>query len=283
MRNGVSDLRIGDVSCGIFGECPYQSMCVAPDRLECFIGLDSKGRDPLNSIQWDGRAPNLKCTFDLDKIDRADQLAVYMEKFNAQHSNTLLSAFCTKQISGPCPKGLESGCSKLLATNENGRVCRQWLSSLPRDTQDATMRDYCLRNDTNDCKCINRTTDPEYDRVKELNNYFTDNCWYKPCANSENIYLVPNRLSENTCAVNVCQQIIDAHAKGTIEISGNVNNINCNFAKGDIVPPSTPADTPKPPPTTPDKSVLVWLRSNWIVPAIAILFVAIFIVGKITV
>src|SRR5579864_3712283 len=277
VRDGVRDLAVDTISCGIFGECPQQNVCLQPDVLECTIGRDSKGNDPLLAIQWDERAPNLKCTYNLDYIDRVDQLNVYMDKFDEQHKNTLYSAFCGKRVDSPCPSKLAGGCSRFLALDETGNACRRWMSTLPRDTQDAVMRDYCLRNDTIDCKCINRTSDPDYERVKDLNNYFTDNCWYKPCANSENVYLVPNRLSENACATNVCQQIIDAHAKGQIEITGNTNNINCNFGGGpQPIPPNPTPHAPEPPDQPHFKR---WLRENWIIPALVVVLIAFLLVS----
>lgn len=265
---GVPDLEIGKVSCR--STCPEQNMCVRPDRKECYIGKSSDGNDPLLAVYWDQKAPNLLCAYNLDHIDKVDQLRVYATKFkDTPYIDTMMGAFCGKKVFRDCAPGLQRDgkyheCSRYLTTNEEGKMCRDWLASLPRDRQDALMRNYCLSNDTLDCKCINRSTDPEYNKMKSLTNYFSDNCWYKPCSNSESIYLVPNRLTEGQCATNVCQQIIDAHAQGNITIEGNTSQINCNFKEGDIKqPPNSNPNTPK----------FDWLTNYWyvILGALAIL------------
>lgn len=238
----VRDPIVDTVQCPSF--CPSQNICLKPNRDECYIGLNSDGLDPLINIEWDREAPNLRCVFDLNKIDRADQLRVYESKFaNSPYVNTLMGALCGKRVSKNCGGGLKE-CSRYVATDEEGKMCRNWLASLPRDIQDAEMTSYCLENDTPDCKCINRTTDPEYDRLKTLSNYFNDNCWYKPCASSAS--LVPHRTSSQHCAENVCQQIIEASAKGNVIIDGNTSDINCNFKDGALKPVDTkPVDTPQ--------------------------------------
>lgn len=228
---GVQDLKIGESACPRL--CPNQNICLQPDREECTIGLSSTGKDPLLSVTWDERAPNLKCIYDLNNIDTADQLRVYNTKFpTTQNLNTIMSAFCgEKHVSTTCATGLNEQCSRFLARDEEGRLCRDWLATLSNDRQDMVMRDYCLSNDTIDCKCINRSTDSEYNKLKSIGNYFSDNCWYKPCTNSSSIYLVPTNLSSKTCATNVCQQIIEAHTNGNIDIEGNTTQIDCTFSK----------------------------------------------------
>lgn len=251
---GVRDLEIGKSSCG--WQCPEQNVCLKPDREECAIGLDSKGNDPLFDVQWDEKAPKLKCVYDLDNIDRIDQIEVYKSKFPNNHNvDTMIGSFCGKRASA-CSDGLKGECSGYLSSGDKGDMCRLWLADQSVSRQDALMRDYCLHNDTEDCKCIRRNEDPAYNKIKALGNYFSDNCWYKPCSNSETIYLVPNKVSDGTCATNVCQQIIDAHAEGEVDITNNVNKINCTFNPGDI----------KPKQQTPDESTTTTydiLLNNW--------------------
>jgi hypothetical protein len=249
----VPDMEIGKAGCALL--CPSQNVCLRPDRSECWIGLDSKGQDPLLKVTWDERAPNLSCVYDLDRIDSIDQLRAFDRQFNSDSlNNNLVGAFCGKHVSSHCADGLGGECSRYLSLDEGGKLCREWLSLRPRDVQDAAMREYCLNNNTLDCKCINRTTDPDYSRLKSLGNYFSDGCWFKPCSNSESIYLVPNRVSSAQCATNVCQQIIDAHAQGKVDITGNVNQINCSFAENDLTPSARNPVT-----------WYEWLSTNWIV------------------
>lgn len=241
---GIQDHEIGKQWCP--RGCSDQNICAKPDRKECTIGLDSNGRDPLIRTVWDEKAPNIECAYELDKIDRVEQLQVYASKFkDSPYIDTMMGAFCGKHVSTDCASGLDNECSRYLSTDEEGKMCRQWMATLSRDSQDALMRNYCLSNSTKDCKCINRSTDPEYNRMKSLSNFFSDNCWYKPCSNSESIYLVPHRLTENKCATNICQQIIDAHAQGNVTIEGNTSQINCNFKADEFQPnpPQTPQST----------------------------------------
>lgn len=239
-------------------------MCLAPDPRECEIGVSSRGFNPFEQIVWDQSAPNIACTFNLDHIDTADQLREFSRKFPKNLRDTLMTSFCGSQVTINCAPGLETGCSRFLTTDDEGILCRDWLASLSKDRQDAVMRNYCLGNNTDDCKCINRTFDPDYENVKVLSNYFSDNCWYRPCANNSSIYLVPNALFEKQCATNVCQQIIDVQTQGQVDVSGNTNNINCNFKEGEMVPPK---------PIHSESNLMIFVRDNWIVLAASVLII----------
>lgn len=263
---GIPDLEIGKSSCG--WQCPEQNLCLKPDKNECNIGLDSKGNDPLFDVEWDEKAPKLKCVYDLDNIDKIDQIEIYKSKFPNNHNvDTIIGSFCGKRTSSNCPKELNGECSRYLSLGDDGKLCRLWLADQSESRQDALMRDYCLHNDTEDCKCIKRNSDPSYNKIKALGNYFSDNCWYRPCSNSESVYLVPNKVSEHTCATNVCQQIIDAHADGDVDISNNINQINCTFNPGDIKQPKKKPDNGDKPPSTPSTpSTTHWydiFLNNW--------------------
>ena len=228
-RHGVIDLKVGDISCGVFGECPYQHQCVAPDPGECDIGNSSNGENPLTFIGWDKEAPNIKCVFDLAKIDRIDQLNQYKKQFNGEFVGTVNSTFCEQKVN-TCPTGFTGeGCSRLRSVGDDGEFCRSWLATLPSKEADAIMQNYCLLNNTTECKCINRLNDPEYQRTKKVAP-FSDNCWYKPCAVAQSIYLVPHELDERTdCPKNICQQIIDVADARKVDINDIKTNINCSF------------------------------------------------------
>lgn len=232
---GIQDPTHSFIDCGFWTS--RQKRCTTRNPEECFVGLSSVGRDPFESIMWDVAPPDVKCTYALNDIDTAEQLAEFRTKFPADKGyDDLMTKFCLARVVRNCPASFQpdSGCSRLVAHDKEGEECRTWMAGKSRDEQDAHMRTYCLRNDTEDCKCINRTIDdPEYDRLKtHLGGAISDNCWYKPCSNAESVFLVPHRLSSQPCESNVCQQIIEAHATGTVDISGNREVINCDFGDG---------------------------------------------------
>lgn len=234
---GVQDPVVGSVPCG-FG-CPPQNICLKPDRAEAFIGLSSNGEDPLIHICWNVRPPNLRCVYDVDKINTASQINTLMRLYSEIQITHLMRAFCTQPIS-TCPNGMNK-CSRLLSTDESGEMCREWMERLPSDSyRDSVMREYCLFNNTDDCRCINRTKHDEFNNVQGEMNAITlasTRCWYKPCQDNNNLLL--NVEQKQECNANICQSIIDAHAQGNVNIEGNKSSINCNFDKASTTPTTT--------------------------------------------
>jgi hypothetical protein len=233
IRNGVRDPIVGSVDCCL--GCKPQHQCGAPDRNECFIGLNSQGRDPLISCEWDIVVPNLKCVYDLTMIDQPDQLVKYREQFSNDYTNTAYSQFCDAEVT-TCTDDVNS-CSRYRSINQDGDLCRDWLSTLSLRKQDAAMENYCIHHNSLDCRCINRSTDKEYMRAKAVAP-FPDKCWFIPCANAESLYLVPTKTEDanDHCPVNICQQIIQISDAQKVDIDSVSNNINCNFVKEDNVP-----------------------------------------------
>lgn len=245
---GIQDPKVDEVSCG-WG-CSKQNVCLKPNRQEANIGLSSRGEDPLIYITWNVAPPNLRCIYDLDKIDTAAQINALMRIFPEIQVNHVMRAFCTQPVS-TCSNGTDQ-CSRLNSLDESGGMCREWMARLPSDTyRDSVMREYCLHNNTKDCQCINRTQSKEFNSLQGEMNALTlasTRCWYKPCQDNSNLLLHVEQQQE--CNANICQSIIDAHAEGNVTIKGNKSSISCNFNKTlQQPPPPTPTPTPAPTPT----------------------------------
>lgn len=226
---GVQDMKTGDHSCGL--GCPTQNICLKPDRSEADIGKSSKGLDPLIALVWDIKPPNLRCIYNVDNIDTPSQINALKRLFPHEQVDHVMRAFCGG-TSEQCTFNVKL-CSKLKSLDESGVMCREWLSSLPTDElRDSVRREFCLNNNTDDCKCINRSKQPDFIKLRngmDAQTLASTRCWYKPCENNSNILLDVEQKQQ--CIANVCQNIINAHARGNIDINTNTSNINCSFTK----------------------------------------------------
>ena len=224
---GIQDLQIDTHSCGL--GCPQQNVCLRPDRDEASIGLSRSGLDPLVSLTWDLKPPALKCVYDVNRIDTLSQINKLRNLFPEDQVNHIMGEFCSLQ-STSCPSGRKL-CSLLTSIGEPGEICRDWLSKLPSASiRDAVRKEYCIYEDTDDCKCINRTKHAEYNDLKtgvDPNTLLAAKCWYKPCEDGDNLLLESEQAS--ACSPNICQNIINAHAKGNINIRDNESSISCSF------------------------------------------------------
>jgi hypothetical protein len=240
------------------GFCPGQRSCVPPDATECEIGLSSHGADPMQSAKWDGAAPHLACTFDLDKIDRYEQVQNFINTFGS--NDRVMGAFCERP-GVACAPGMKT-CSKLKSTDVGADVCRLWFGGLASDSlRDAVATSYCYRYDTEDCRCINRSLTDEYRKLK-LGNPIPDNCWFVPCANPSR-YFVPSDLQKGSpCPENVCEVVFDTFKNRDVNIYDN--DITCNFA----------------PPAAPTATIVVFLEAYWPYIALVLLFAALFVTNR---
>ena len=257
--HNIGDWEIGtDSCCG--GFCTSQPRCAHPDRDECEIGRSSKGKDPLIYYGWDKQAPNLKCIYNLDKIDTRAQVLAYKDKFG--ENNDIEAKYCTQKIT-TCPKGMKE-CSRLKSIGEGGNECRMWFERQPTHIQNATIQNYCLRHNTEDCKCINRADNSAYQAMKGAHS-INDGCWYTACANRSGKYLVPTQLANPTCPDKMCQVLFDIVEDGNVSIDHVQNDIVCKFDRhpsdpSKPLPPKPhvagPPDPLVPKPAKPDKTFL---------------------------
>lgn len=253
--NNISDWEIDSRPC-CGGICQSQPLCVHPDRDECFIGNDENKASPLLSYQWDGRAPRLKCTYDLNKISTRNQVQNFTDKFGL--NNDVMAKFCTQKVT-TCPFGLKE-CSRLKSTTSEGDECRQWFEAQSSHVQDAAIQSYCLKNNTPDCDCVNRFQSSVYNALKGAH-IINDGCWYTPCTTRAK-NLIPSQLLNPTCPDKMCQQIYDIVNAGNVTIKDVENVINCDFS-GYNPPPSPPTATS-------------FFSSPWIMLALGVFLIIVF-------
>lgn len=224
---GENALRSG--CCG--GVCRHQPVCVHPDIRECEIGRGVNNEDPIISYGWDRTAPNLKCVYNLDNINTRSQVSKFTDKFGM--NDDVEMKYCTQKVT-TCPNRMKN-CSRLKSIGEGGDECRKWFESKPNNIQDATIQNYCLKNNTEDCKCVNRAKNDAY--IAGKGSYvFSDGCWYIPCANKSGQYLVPSNLINPDCPNNVCTQVLEFVKTGNVSIDNLKNNIMCDFNSSQKTP-----------------------------------------------
>ena len=244
ITNGVRDWQLpdSDESSCCHGLCRHQPVCVHPDRDECDIGFGMNKEDPLISYDWDARAPHLRCTFDLDKINTRDQVLKFQDKFGM--NDDIEMKYCTQKVQ-TCPNGMKN-CSRLKSIGEGGDECRKWFEKQPVNVQDASIQNYCLRNNTDDCKCVNRSKSDAY-RTAKGSYVFSDGCWYVPCANKSGQYLVPSQLVNPTCPDNVCTQVYNFVKTRDVKLDNIKNDIMCDFSSktSPVKPVPIPGPTPE--------------------------------------
>ena len=240
--------------------CPESApMCAPIDPNECSIGLNSKGEEPMTQFGWDGNPPNLICSYDLDKIDRYAMLLDYQKLWGT--GDDLMTRFCKKPANPKdCPMQIKS-CSILKSTADGSDQCREWYAKLPSDHErDAIDQDYCFRNSTDDCRCINRNLSDEYNFLKR-GNPMNDKCWFIPCANPS-VYFVPSELTNGDCPANVCSILFETYKDRDVHIYDN--DIVCNFG-----PPS-------PSPIPDEQTIIAFVKKYWIYPTLLIILFAIY-------
>ena len=220
--NGIQDPTLRDETC-CSGICTSQPVCMSPSSYSCDIGKSSKNENPLIHVTWDGTPPNIKCIYDLDKIDTTEQAKNFTSLFGP--NDELQNKICFQPVT-KCTGDLTE-CSRIKSLDTYSDVCRLWYENLPPATQDAYMQSYCIRHNTKDCDCVLRSNNTSYDKLKGLHSY-NDGCWFLSCSDSSN-YFVPSDLRKPTCPTNICQIIIDVANAEHVDIDDIKNDIVCNF------------------------------------------------------
>lgn len=201
------------------------------------IGPNSKGESAFLDVQdkdFYNRSPHpTDCIYDRSKIDNIAQSENAIRLFG--ENNSITRAFCGSKTT-TCPPNMSS-CSRYFSIAEDGGYCRDKFNNMTDAQRDSVMREYCLRNDTEDCRCVNRTLNKDYLALKQ-NNPFSDACWYIPCANKAR-YFVPSHFlgPKVDCPSNICQIVYDISKVHDVDLERNKNYINCDFSGGGYVPP----------------------------------------------
>lgn len=287
MGGDTIDWSYGWLSC-CSGFCPAKRTCAKPDLNECSIGQDLLLRNPATTIEWDGQAPNYRCTYDGHKINTLEQINNYEAKYNhskdyKENVDKIMARFCSGST-GACPIGSDGKapirCSRLKGLDAESSKCRAWIAAQSVAVRDAVMDEYCLHYPNHkDCSCIHRAHNPTYTAAKQ-NNPYNDGCWYLPCLDSNNLIKSDVVVGKDGCPREMCQVIYDLNRNNNVVVHDNQDIINCNFNtlephKEPQPPPIFPE--PKPYPLQPPVMVMDLIRLYGIyvvtVAAVVILFV----------
>jgi len=245
---GIIDWQYDTRSC-CGSLCTRQPKCSKPSPGACPVVNGTNGSvswvsaaDQLNDLTQ-GRAIN--CTYPISAFQTADGINAWLNVFGrTQEFNTvLMPAFCSQPSQekrcpiDPLTDEPMNECSRLISTDAEGSLCRQWQSTNP-GLADAAAQNYCSTfTQSPDCLCYNRATvDPIYRAVEgEISNPTLDACWYRPCQNSPP-YLIPpdQRIQPGSCPSTICQQVINFIDSPNSNININVANevISCSSGGG---------------------------------------------------
>ena len=207
-------------------QCCYNIEKVhAPD-----IGPNNAGLSPFLAYQSEIDGNVVQFIYDRDKIDNIAQVDNALRVYR-DGGKVIQDAFCESKTLTDCPPDMKNGCSRYFAVNKEGDYCRDLFNKKSDVEKDVSIFNYCTRNDTNECKCVNRVYDPDYIKLKQGNPYL-DSCWYIPCANSTR-YLVPSELKrQGECPENICQIVFDISQAHDVDIDHIKADINCDFSGG---------------------------------------------------
>jgi len=178
--------------------------------------------------KWPQPPHPMECIFDRNEVSNLNQVYESVKKFG--NNNPIQNAFCQTKVN-TCPQEMIGGCSRYFSVNPDGDYCRKIFNDQTDAQKDIAIANYCSRNDTVDCKCANRSNDPDYVKLKQ-GNPFPDSCWYIPCANAQR-YLVPSEFKHNpNCPENICQIVFDISQAHDVNIDHLKADINCDFGGG---------------------------------------------------
>lgn len=255
--NGIKDFKlVGDPDsscCG--GLCQTQPVCSRADPLTCSIGLGINGENPLIKYGWDKTAPNLSCSFDLDKINTRDQIVSFNNKFGM--NNDVEAHYCTQKVT-TCRPGIKE-CSRIFSVGEGSTECAKWFGQLSSDLKDVTMNSYCRQHNTQECKCVNRFDEKTYKAMKGYKS-FNDGCWYAPCVDEEKNF-IPEHLRNPTCPDKICQQLYEFINDQNITIDNVKDDISCDFTSQQTLLPNTNS----------------FVLNKWVVPVVVLMVVGVVI------
>lgn len=196
------------------------------------------------------------CKYDLKLFSEANFLEYY-NKFGCEHSsaNTLFKQFCSltkdntsgerckEYIDEKGNKVKNSKCLVLRADYYNmGNICRKWAQYQKSIGNSEIINDiktkWCEFNKNEpDCKCISRSTDPEYTKAKAIFNNIDDYCWYPPCQLGTQRMINISEEDRKKCP-NICEFVINLNNVDHAEISNISSIMNCGEEYVKIPKPS---------------------------------------------
>jgi len=180
--------------------------------------------------------PTVDCYYSINIFDQVQAVIDYRDNFGTtdDYNRYIMPYFCS-QKSTMCPTGLNT-CSSFLSTANNGlkaQVCNTWAASFP-ELADGVKRAYCLSSPgQDDCKCLNRSSDPVYRSVKSLGlGSINDRCWYVNCAVTNQ--LITSDIANEVCNTEqICQNIVEILNNDGVDINSQIQQtINCDLSTG---------------------------------------------------
>jgi hypothetical protein len=213
------------------------------------------------AISFGGAPQTIRCTYPATAIRTLDDVNTWENNFGVNdpsYNNDLMPTFCA-QVSTNCDidpvtNTKRARCSRFHDAGQSGTKCREWASKMKATSAGVqivnnTFDEFCRANNTDDCKCINRTKDSLYNKIKADPAFgkLNDVCWWKPCQQATD-YLVTSELKADCTAV-ICQNITNITGS-TINDIKQEGKINCDASTSPS--PPTPSPSPSPPGPKPD-------------------------------
>lgn len=216
--------KTGETQClePLEGGEPPQHMsaptCVPVNRKTCTT-LDQNGyedpllRDALTYYEWtdntlDHEDGSVNCTFDSTKLDTKEKLKQIELLFGTSSKEyDKLMEDITKHIGqDKCGQDPVTGkqrtmCSTLTSYRDTAEHARVWFNMLDDKRRDHIVQEICMKGQNMDeCKCIQRSTDPVYGKVERYNaDGRRDKCWWKPCQNADRFLIRSDMYNYNKC------------------------------------------------------------------------------------
>ncbi len=167
-----------------------------------------------------------------------------------RNHDEIMVKWCSAQVeSSNCPSDPISGqssnkCARYVTVDTSqvtgdGETCRQWIN----DKKDATTRhkyidavasEYCSKYNTNECLCINRGLDKQYQETKSTAP-MNDGCWWNPCVKAfhPNYYFKPSdvdtEFNSAMCPQNICASFNNVSGFNESHVKNNQEYIDCDF------------------------------------------------------
>lgn len=182
------------------------------------------------------KKPLKVCIYDLNRIDNIKQAQEYVQIFGNRNATAdeIFSKICSMTTTEGCPDDPKTGkpmpkCMLLRDTREHGNVCRDWAEKADKKLVNKLKYNWCYKEEnrnTNDCKCLARAFDKEFQDISGSFQGYDAACWYTPC-NDSSPYL---KLDEDHhCSLNICQTVFDLRNNRDVKLDNVYSNINCTF------------------------------------------------------
>ena len=176
--------------------------------------------------------PFVKCSYPISAFQNSEDVNLWTSEWGKDYSynNLIMPSFC-QLTSSSCSNS--SICSRFTSNDKEGSLCRNW-SSKNSDISNNIKNKLCNSSSTSfstnnnfECLCINRSDDPLYQDIKKsLPQNIPDQCWWKPCINSD-IHIIPSNLnSQIICPSNICTLINNIISQNNLVQKYGFNVIN---------------------------------------------------------